>query len=88
MPSTFEGVSGNPLLGLTRDSEKRLKVIETKRGSIAAFLRLILEWAGEGRREERTFLLPFCQIVALMLPHRIVFAGLLLVAILCPPLLK
>jgi hypothetical protein len=56
IPSEFEGVSGNPLLGLTRDSEKRLKVIETKRGSIAPFPRLILEWAGEGRREERTFL--------------------------------
>jgi hypothetical protein len=34
------------------------------------------------------FSLTFCQIVALMLPHRSVFAGCLLVAILFPPLLK
>ena len=34
------------------------------------------------------FSLTFCQIVALMLPHRSVFAGLLLVAIFLPPLLK
>jgi len=34
------------------------------------------------------FSLTFCQIVALMLPHRSLFAGLLLVAILFPPLLK
>jgi hypothetical protein len=34
------------------------------------------------------FSLIFCQIVALMLPHRSVFAGCLLVAILVPPLLK
>jgi hypothetical protein len=34
------------------------------------------------------FSLAFCQIAALMLPHRSVFAGLLLVAILFPPLLK
>jgi hypothetical protein len=32
--------------------------------------------------------LVFCQIVALMLPHRSVFAGCLFVAILFPPLLK
>jgi hypothetical protein len=30
MPSTFEGVSGNPLLGLTRKHEQRLKVIEAE----------------------------------------------------------
>jgi len=34
------------------------------------------------------FSLLFSQIVALMLPHRSWFAGLLLVAILFPPLLK
>ena len=49
-------MSGNPLLGLTRDSEKCLKVIETERGPIAPFPGLILEWAGESRREERTLL--------------------------------
>ncbi|HMF86070.1 MAG TPA: hypothetical protein VK598_06935 [Nitrospiraceae bacterium] len=34
------------------------------------------------------FSLTLCQMVALMLPHRSVFVGLLLVAILLPPLLK
>jgi len=33
--SAFQDMSGDPLLGLTRDSENRLKVIETERGSIA-----------------------------------------------------
>ena len=56
MPSGLEVVSGNPLLGVTRDGDKRLKVIQTERGSIASRPGLILEWAGEGRREERTFL--------------------------------
>jgi hypothetical protein len=49
-------MSGNPLLGITRDSDKGLKVIETERSPIAPSAGLILEWAGEGRREERTFL--------------------------------
>ena len=49
-------MSGDPLLVVTRDSEKRLKVIETERGPIAPRSGLVLEWAGEGRREERTFL--------------------------------
>ncbi len=35
MPSTFEGVSGHPLLGFTRDNKKSLKVIETERSPIA-----------------------------------------------------
>src|SRR5512140_2206807 len=54
MHSTFEGVSGNPLLGLTGYREKSLKVIETERGPIAPFPGLILERPREGRREERT----------------------------------
>ena len=70
-------MSGNPLLGITRDGDKGLKVIQTERGPIAPFPGLILP-----------FSLTFCQIVALMLPHRSWFAGLLLVAILFPPLLK
>ena len=49
-------MSCNPLLGVTRNSEKGLKVIETERGPIAPRAGLILEWAGEGRCEERTFL--------------------------------
>ena len=51
MPSTVEYVSGNPLRGDTR-----LKVSETDRGSIALRPGLILEWAGEGRGDEETFL--------------------------------
>jgi len=35
MYSMFEGVSGNPLLGLTRDAEKGFEVIETERSSVA-----------------------------------------------------
>ncbi len=49
-------MSGNPLLGLTGYREQRLKVSETERASIAPYPSLILEWAGEGRCEERTFL--------------------------------
>ncbi|HJS67442.1 MAG TPA: tyrosine-type recombinase/integrase [Nitrospiraceae bacterium] len=57
MPSTFEHVSGgDPLLGLTRDGDKRLKVIETERDPIAPRPGLIPEWAGEGRCEKRPLL--------------------------------
>ena len=73
----LQGMSGDPLLGFTRHADKGLKVIETERGPIAPRTGLIFP-----------FSLTFCQIVALMLPHRSVFAGLLLVAILFPPLLK
>ena len=59
-------MSGNPLLGITRDGDKGLKVIQTERGPIAPGAGLI-----------HPFSLPFCQIVALMLPHRSRFAGLL-----------
>jgi hypothetical protein len=52
-------VSGNPLLGVTRNADKGLKVIETERGAIAPRAGLILP-----------FSLVFSQIVALMLPHR------------------
>ena len=75
--------SGNPTLGLTRYSEKGLKVIEVKRGPIAPLSGLIREWPRKGRCEERTLLLIFCQVVVLMLPHRSWFAGLFF-----PPLLK
>jgi hypothetical protein len=43
MPSPFEHVSGDPLLGLTGYGEQSLKVIETERGSIAPLPGLILE---------------------------------------------
>ena len=36
-------MSSNPLLGLTGYREKRFKVIETERGAIAPYPRLILE---------------------------------------------
>jgi len=56
MPSTFDGVSGDPLLGLTRDGGKGLKFSEIKRSPVAPRSGLILERAGEGRCEERTML--------------------------------
>jgi hypothetical protein len=37
--STLQGMSGNPLLGLTRDGEQSLKVIETDQRFRKAFLR-------------------------------------------------
>ena len=49
-------MSGNPILGVTRDVDKGFEVIETERSPVAPLPGLILEWAGEGRREERTFL--------------------------------
>ena len=56
-------MSGDPLLGTTLDGDKRLKVIETERSAIAPCAGLILEWAREGRCEERT-------ILAAILPDR------------------
>src|SRR6267143_743326 len=56
-------MSGNPLFGVTRDGDKRLKVIETERGPIAPHSGLILEWAREGRCEEQT-------LIADILPDR------------------
>ena len=49
-------MSGNPLLRITRNGDKSLKVIQTERGPIASHFGLILERAGEGRGEERTLL--------------------------------
>ena len=34
MPSRFEGMSGNPLLGLTRDSDEGFEIIEAKHSAI------------------------------------------------------
>jgi hypothetical protein len=56
-------MSGNPLLGVTRHGDKGFEVIETNRGPIAPRPGLILP-----------FSLVFCQIDALMLPHRNRFA--------------
>ena len=44
-------MSGDPLLGLVRNFDKGLKVIETERCPIAPRAGLILEWAGKGRCE-------------------------------------
>jgi hypothetical protein len=43
MSSSFENMSGDPLLGVTRNADKGLKVIQTERGSIAARAGLIFE---------------------------------------------
>jgi hypothetical protein len=81
-------MSGNPLFGITRDGAQGLKVTETKRSPVAPRPGLILERVEKVVEKNRPFSLVFSQIVALMLPHRSVFAGLLLVAILFPPWLK
>jgi hypothetical protein len=61
----------DPLLGFKRDIHESLKVIETVRSTVTPSSRLILERPSEGRWEENgPFSLPFCQIVALMLPQR------------------
>ena len=49
-------MSGDPLLGITRDGDKGFEVIETERGPIAPRAGLILERPREGRCEERTLL--------------------------------
>jgi hypothetical protein len=50
MPSTFEGMRGNPLLGLTGDGGEGLKVIEAKRGAIEPCSDLSPSGAGESQR--------------------------------------
>ena len=67
------------------DREQRLKVIETERGAIAPRAGLILEGREKVVAKNGLFSLTFCQIVVLMLPHRSLFAGCSLVAILFPP---
>ena len=54
--SAFQGMSGNPLLGLTRDGDQGFEVTETKRSPIAPRARLIPERPREARREERALL--------------------------------
>jgi hypothetical protein len=49
-------MSSNPLLGITRDSEKGIEVIETERSPIVPGPGLIFERPSEGRCEERTLL--------------------------------
>lgn len=56
MPSAFEGVSGDPLLGLTRDVDKGFEVIETERCPIPPRPGLTFERPRKSRREERTLL--------------------------------
>jgi hypothetical protein len=50
------GVSGNPLVSLKRHVHQSLKVVETEGCPIAPRAGLVLERAGEGRREERSLL--------------------------------
>lgn len=49
-------MSGDPLLRFMGNGEEGLEVIQTERGAVAPGARLILEWAGEGRCEERSLL--------------------------------
>jgi hypothetical protein len=64
MPSGFEGVSGDPLFSLKCHIHQRLEIMEPKRSPIAPRPGLIPPIS-----------LTFCQIVALMLPHRSVNRG-------------
>jgi len=50
MPSTFEGMSGNPLLGLTRDSDEGFEIIEAKHSAIEPCSDLSPSGAGESQR--------------------------------------
>ena len=47
--STLQAMSGNPLLGLMRDDDKGLKVIETERSPVETHAGLILERPRESR---------------------------------------
>ena len=49
-------MSGDPLICLTRDSDKGFEVIETERSPVAPGPGLIFERPSEGRCEERTLL--------------------------------
>lgn len=49
-----------------------MRASRSERGAIAPGTGLILKWARKGRPEEGS--LTFCQIVALVLPHRSVVA--------------
>ena len=81
-------MSGDPLLGIIREIDERFEVIETERSLVAPCAGLILNGREKVVEKKGPFSLMFSQIVALMFPHRSVFAGLLLVAIFFPPLLK
>jgi hypothetical protein len=84
-------MSGGRLLPLEGDVHERLEVIQPERGAVVPGTGLILEWTRKGRGEERSVFAPFCQIVALMLPHRSVVAGRFdcwLVAMVFPPCVK
>ena len=50
MPSRFEGMSGNPLLGLTRDSDEGFEIIEAKHSAIEPCSDLSPSGAGESQR--------------------------------------
>ncbi|MFO0733734.1 MAG: hypothetical protein U0361_22805 [Nitrospiraceae bacterium] len=78
----------NPLHGLLGYREERFQIVQTERRAISPDTRLISERTGERREKNGPFSLWFRQIVALMLPHRSVCIGLLLVVMAFPPWLK
>jgi hypothetical protein len=81
-------MSGDPLLRFIRDGEQCLEsfrpnevpLLHLPDRSLYDLLKVV--------EKNGPFLLGFSQIVALTIPRRSVVAGLLLVAILFPPLLK
>ena len=86
--SALQDMSGDPLLRFIRDGEQCLEsfrlnevpLLHLPDRSLYDLLKVV--------EKNGPFLLGFSQIVALTIPRRSVVAGLLLVAILFPPLLK
>ena len=80
-------MSGDPLLRFIRDGEQCLEVIQTERGTIAPARPSLYDLL-KVVEKNGPFLLVFSQLVALTISRRSVVAGLLLVAILFPPLFE
>jgi hypothetical protein len=86
--SALQRVSSYPLLRLKGDTHERLQVVETERGPVGSGAGLILKVREKVVAKNGPFSLMFCQIVALMFPHRSVVAGRLdelLVTMVLPP---
>jgi len=64
-------MSGDLLPRLKDNIHERLRVVETERGTVTESTGLILEWSREGRCGNGPFWLVCCQIVTLMIPHRV-----------------
>ena len=63
-------MSGDPRFRFMCNGEQSLEVIETEGCPVAPSARLILEWPGKGRREERALFAGILPDRGLMLPQR------------------